>query len=164
VRRFLLKFYNGAPRILLGDPGAYNHKLIRVTGRVSRGFEDFSVHDPSCPKGKILTIVWLEYGGLEPAQVEFCCVALDAPNKPNGKDPLWVEGMETSLLRDAMFVKFERLTTHLRRGETIQATLVGRYFSGDNVDLPEGRVSWQGFGPCGIASLFVIQQVSAVGR
>ena len=37
---------------LLGDPGAYNHKLIRVTGRVSRGFEDFSLHDPYCPKAK----------------------------------------------------------------------------------------------------------------
>ena len=30
---------------LLADPGAYDHRLIRVTGRVSRGFEDFSLHD-----------------------------------------------------------------------------------------------------------------------
>ena len=149
---------------LLSDPGAYNHKLIRVTGRVSRGFEDFSLHDPSCPKDKVSTIVWLEYGGPEPAQVEFCCEASDLPNKPNGKEPLWVEGVETSLLRDAIFVKFERLTTHLRRGETIRATVVGRYFSGDKVELPEGRVSWEGFGHFGIASLFVIQQVIAAAR
>jgi hypothetical protein len=149
---------------LLHDPGAYNHKLIRVTGRVSRGFEDFSLHDPSCPEDKILTIVWLEYGGAKPAQVKFCCVASDAPNKPNGKQPLWVDGVETPLLRDAMFGKFERLTVHLRRGETIRARLVGRYFSGDKVELPDGRVSWEGFGHFGIASLFVIQQVIAAAR
>ena len=149
---------------LLGDPGAYNHKLIRVTGGVSRGLEDFSLHGPSCPKDKILTIVWLEYGGPEPAQVAFCCAASDAPNTPNGKDPLWVEGIETSLLRDAMFGKFERLTAHLRRGKTIRATLVGRYFSGNKVELPDGRTSWEGFGHFGIASLLVIQQVIAAGR
>jgi hypothetical protein len=149
---------------LLSDPGAYNHKLIRVTGRVSRGFEDFGLHDPSCPEDKTLTIIWLEYGGPEPADVVYCCVSDDATSKPNGKDPLRVGGIETSLLRDAMFRKFERLTTRLRRGKTVQATLTGRYFSGEKVELPDGRISWEGFGHLGIASLFVIQQVIAVSR
>jgi hypothetical protein len=82
---------------LLGDPGAYHHKLIRVSGRVSRGFEDFSISEKSCPSA---TLVWLEYGGPEPAQVTYCCVT-DGPKRPNGKDPLWVEGIETSIVRNA---------------------------------------------------------------
>jgi hypothetical protein len=91
-------------------------------------------------------------------------VAEDGPSRPNGKDPLRVEGIETSLLRDAMFKKFERLTAHLKRGKTVRVTLMGRYFSGEQVELPDGRTSWEGFGHLGIASLFVIQQVIAVSR
>ena len=75
-----------------------------------------------------------------------------------------MEGIETSLRRDAMFRKFERLTARLRRGKTVQATLAGRYFSGDKVELPNGRIWWEGFGHIGIGSLFVIQQVIAVSR
>ena len=144
---------------LLSDPGAYDHKLMRVTGKVSRGFEDFTLQDQSCPEDKTLTTVWLEYGGPEPAAVVYCCEATDGPSRPNGKDPLRVDGIETSLLRDAMFKKFERLTTHLKRGETVPVTLMGRYFAGEKVELPDGRTSWEDFGHLGIASLFVIQQV-----
>jgi len=33
---------------LKGDPAAYNHKLVEVTGFVSHAFEDFSLFDPTC--------------------------------------------------------------------------------------------------------------------
>ena len=65
---------------LLSDPGAYDHKLIRVTGRVSRGFEDFGLHDPSCPEDKTLTTIWLEYGGQSP---QMSCIAARRTRRAN---------------------------------------------------------------------------------
>jgi hypothetical protein len=54
------------------------------------------------------------------------------------------------------------MTLRLRRGQTVEATLTGRYFSGDKLELPNGEVAWQGYGHLGIASLLVIQQVISV--
>ena len=136
---------------LLADPGAYNHKLIQVTGRISRGFEDFTIHE-SCHSPDT---VWLEIGGTTGSEVVYCCGVTAKPKRPG---PLVVEDIETSLVQDAAFKKFQTLTKHYG---TAKATIIGRYFSGTQRTFPGGTY-WVGYGHMGIGSLLVIQQVVSV--
>src|SRR2546423_8120550 len=55
---------------LKSDPAKYNHKLIKVTGFISHGFEVFSISDPDCPAWPG---VWLEYGGTRASGTVYCC-------------------------------------------------------------------------------------------
>jgi hypothetical protein len=99
--------------------------------------------------------------GPEPAKVIYCCVSDDSL-KPNGKDPLWVDGIETSLVRDRTLRRFDRLTQRDRRRNLVAATLTGRYFCGEFAEAPDGQSACQGFGHLGICSLLVIEQVVSV--
>src|SRR5262245_38512397 len=72
---------------LISDPPAYNHKLIQVTGHISRGFEDFTISDESCENGNT---VWLELGGTQGSEVMYCC---NVPIDPKRSEPLVVEGV-----------------------------------------------------------------------
>ena len=139
---------------LLEDPSAYNHKLIKISGRISRGFEDFTLSDERCDTQQM---VWLELGGTVGAEVVYCCNVSAGPDRPS---PLVVEGIETTIVRDAQFDTFQVLTK--RRGGAT-ATVVGRYFAGTQQRLPGGTF-WVGYGHLGMASLLVIQQVIAVDR
>jgi hypothetical protein len=128
-----------------------------LKGAVSRGFEDFTISDESCPTAR--TLVWLEYGGPEPAKVTYCCESEEPTSHPNGKDPLRIGGIETLLVRDETFRRFDRMTSRLRRGKTVHASLVGWYFSGEEMTLANGEIRWVGYGHLGLHSLFVIEQV-----
>jgi hypothetical protein len=146
---------------LLASPGAYHHKLVRVTGRVSRGFEDFSLGGGNaCADAKRL---WLEYGGAEPAQVIFCCTGKQE-NPPNGKDPLYIDGIQTTLRRNSMFRRFDIVTRRLRRNQTVGTTLVGRVFAAGTHTSASGEQEDVGYGHFGLFSLFVIQQVVNVSE
>ncbi len=144
---------------LLANPIAYQHKLIQVTGRVQRGFEDFTIRGASCEDASPF---WLEYGGPQPAEVVYCCVGGEA-HPPNGTDPLWIDGIQTSLTRDAAFKRFDSKTRHLRRGKSVQATFIGRVFAAGVYTSDSGQEE-VGYGHFGIFSLLVIQQVLEVGR
>jgi hypothetical protein len=128
---------------------------------VKRGFEDFTIKALACSDAP--TLIWLEYGGPEPANVVYCCVTDESP-KPNGKDSLHVDGIATSLVRDRTFTKCDRLTQRDRWRNIVSATLIGRYFCGDFAEIADGRSACQGFGHLGIGSLLVIQQVVSVHR
>jgi hypothetical protein len=137
---------------LLGDPGRYNHRLIEISGTVSRGFEDFTLNDQSC---KSRDMIWLELGGTQGSQVMYCCgVSTDAKRKSS----LVVEGIETRLVADTMFDKFQKITTPKGMYGQAEVTLVGRYFSGTKQTLPGGTF-WMGYGQ---ATLLVIEQVKQV--
>lgn len=139
---------------LLRDPSAYNHKLVRVSGAVSRGFEDFTLSDGACPgtAGQI----WLELGGRVGSGVMYCCGVTDQTRRA---DPLVVEGVVTTMREDATLERFERLTRSTARtyGQA-HATLVGVYFAGEKQVLPGGTF-WGGYGHLGMFSLLVIEQV-----
>ena len=64
---------------LLADPAAYNHKLVEISGRVSRGFEDFTLSDEVCHGGNP---IWLEMGGAKGAEVMYCCDVPMDPERP----------------------------------------------------------------------------------
>jgi hypothetical protein len=141
---------------LLRDPSAYNHKLVKVSGVVSRGFEDFTLSDGACSgtAGQL----WLELGGRVGSGVMYCC---GVTNQTRRADPLVVEGVVTSMLEDAALERFKRLTrSSARRHGHAHATLVGVYFAGEKQVLPGGTF-WGGYGHLGMFSLLVIEQVVA---
>lgn len=146
---------------LISNPGLYDHKLVRVTGQVSRGFEDFTLRGRSC--GDYFPL-WLEYGGPQPAEVTFCCADQNQENGPNGKDPLYVDGIETSLKKDRKFKRFDKITKKLDRDETVGVTLEGRVFSAGTYTSESGEVVEFGYGHFGLHSLFVIQRVLRIDK
>jgi len=143
---------------LMNNTIAYHQKLVRVDARVARGFEDFTLRSKACPD---LLTVWLEYGGPEPAKVIYCCVG-EQSNPPNGKDPLVVDGIVTSLVRDRRFQEFDYRTRHLRRNQTVRTVIVGRVFAKQAYETGEAEDVMAGFGHFGMMSLLVIQKIESV--
>ena len=138
---------------VLGDPSVYNHKLIEVSGDASRGFEDFTLTDKKCKKQS--NDIWLEVGGRVGSQVMYCCGVTAEPKRP---DSLVVEGIETTILQDKAFQKFQSLTLGKEGYGGAKVTIIGRYFSGEKRTLPGGTF-WMGYGHMGMFSLLVIQQI-----
>jgi hypothetical protein len=142
---------------LLEDPGRYNHRLIEISGSVSRGFEEFTLTDRNC---KSHDTIWLELGGTQGSEVVYCGgVSADAKRK----SALVVEGVETRLVVDAMFEKFQKTTMPKRGYGKAEVAIVGRYFSGTKQTLPGGTF-WLGYGHMGLSTLLVIEQVKQVRR
>jgi hypothetical protein len=139
---------------LKSDPAKYNHKLIKVTGFIAHGFEDFSISDPDCPTW---LGVWLEYGGTRASGTVYCCGVPATRTRPK---PLLVEKIPISLVDDELFRKFDKLLQR-QPDSVVHATIVGRFFAGEQVKYPAG-VSWGGYGHMGCCSLLVIQQVISV--
>src|SRR5262245_50182698 len=74
------------------NPEAYNHKLIKITGSVHRGFEVFTLSDDSCTNADSLgTFIWLEFGGAKGSEVMYCC---GVSANPVRSAPLIVEGLQ----------------------------------------------------------------------
>jgi hypothetical protein len=132
-------------------PGNFNHKLIKVTGVVSQGFEDFTLSDAACHSKQN---IWLDYGGTQKSGTMYCCGVSATRTRPQ---PLIVEGIPTRINFDRQFRQFDE---QIHRGERPRATLIGRFFSGKETTMP-GGVFWVGFGHFGFYSLLVIQDVLA---
>jgi hypothetical protein len=139
---------------LKDNPGAYNHKLIEVTGFVSHGFEDFGLFDPTCAA---YPYVWLEYGGKSKSGTMYCCGVTAERSRPR---ELVVEDIPVPLVKDEEFEQFDNLI-HLSPSSIVHATVVGRFFSGKERHYPKG-VFWGGYGHMGCCSLLAIQQVISV--
>jgi hypothetical protein len=140
---------------LAGDPAAYNHELIRLTGFVTHGFEDFQLIDPNCPPLPYQFSVWLMYSGKAESNTAYCCPG--ETGQESRPESLVVEGIQVPLLSDSVFQRF----TDLLKKEpdtTVHATVVGRFFSGKKQELG-GKTSWNGAGHLGCCSLFVVQRV-----
>jgi len=140
---------------LKANPAEYNHKLIEVSGFVSHGFEDFGLFDPSCPSWPY---VWLEYGGKRKSGTMYCCGVSDDRSRPK---ELVVEDIEVPLTIDEPFGAFDKLI-HNSPDTVIRATLVGRFFAGNETRFPNGKVGFSGYGHMGCCSLLAIQQVISV--
>ena len=131
---------------LQANPSAYDHKLVKVSGRVSFAFEEFTLTSTTCPvqRGGI----WLAYGG-----------TLNARAIPEGSrrdSALAVEGITTTLVEDSALVSFDSWL-HKPPRASGNATLVGRSFAGKPGAL--GVKEFRGFGIWNMFSLLVIQQV-----
>jgi hypothetical protein len=141
---------------LLKDPGAYNHKLLEVTGFVTRGFEDSLLFDPACDSR---FSIWVDVGGKGGTGIMYCCGF--TPKKVRPED-LVVEGITVPLVVDEQYANFDKALEPRPHGAIVRAGLVGTFFSGKKTKYPNGSEAWTGFGHMGMASLFVIQQVLSV--
>jgi len=138
---------------LEGDPAAFNHHLVEITAFASRGFEDFTLFDPTCSSPRA---VWLEYGGTVDSGAMDCCGAGNGRKRPT---ELAVENIPIPLVDDEVFQQFDQGIEH-PPDATAHATFVGRFFSG----RPDGAgaASERGYGHMGCCSLLAIQQIVAV--
>ncbi|MBM7123724.1 hypothetical protein [Dyella kyungheensis] len=141
---------------LVKDPARYDHALVQVSGDLLHGFEAFQIYPDHCPEAPDSMGVWLEYGGTSQSGTMYCCGVIADGER---SEPLVVEGVRTYLKVDAAFQRFDAQIggKDLTR---VNATLIGRFFSGRQLRYPKGKgVFWGGYGHMGAYSLLVIQQV-----
>ncbi|MFC4763531.1 hypothetical protein [Dyella koreensis] len=141
---------------LLADPGRYNHALVEVSGDVGHGFEDFTLTSGHCDESSLAMGVWLEYGGKQASGTMYCCGVQANRTRP---EVLVVDGVTTQLRDDAVFRDFDQIIQR-RPYAKANATLVGRFFSGEPQQLWKGK--WAGYGHMGMFTLLVIEQVLSV--
>jgi len=139
---------------LKDNPAAYNHHLIQVTAFAARGFEDFTLFDPSC---SAWPNVWLEYGGTVASGTVYCCGVTDARSRPS---ELSVENVAIPLADNPEFREFDELIQ--RQPDAVaHATIIGRFFSGRVGS--DSKVAYGGaYGHMGCCSLLAIEQIVAV--
>jgi len=144
---------------VLSNPLAYNGKLLRITGSITRDFETFWIESSKCADFQPL---WIEYGGSKPADGP---IWHEGPEHPGNEDaPLLVDGVRNSVEADATFRRFDSLTKSLKRGKRARATIVGWVFAAGTYQDEAGNTQETGFGPYGMYSLLVIKKVDAVSR
>jgi len=153
------------------EPGKYDGQLIRVRGRVSIAFEDFTLYDRGCAPssgGAFPTPVWLEYGGDEGSPAIYCC---GHHGREPGEVPE-VQGRRIPLLRDSQLQEFrDRLTAERKvRPDGLEcqvrecyfydlsATISGHFFA--RQETSDGAMT--GYGHLGGSHLLFIEKVSEV--
>ena len=140
---------------LQSAPENYQHKLVEVTGFVSRGFEDSLLFDSQCPKGEP---VWVDYGGTAGTGVIRCCAVVPTRRR---EVAVSIDGIAIPLVEDAAFREFDRLL-QIPPDRVVHARLIGRFFASSTRRTAAGE-EHVGYGHIGCCSLFVIQQVLSVG-
>jgi hypothetical protein len=143
-----------SPCQLKKDPAFYNHKLVEVTAFISRGFENFTLFDPTCSEWPD---TWLEYGGLAASGTMYCCGDTAERTRPK---PLVVENIPITLVDDERFRLFDKLL-HRPPDSVVRATIAGRFFSGEKIKYP-AREAWGGYGHMGCCTLLAIEQIVSV--
>jgi hypothetical protein len=149
------------PCDLASNPQEYAGQLVEVRGKISIGFEDFTLVESGCSEeGRP---IWLVYGGDEPTPT--MSTVNDQAREPGSE--LKVNGRRIPLNRDAALDLFRqrldavRLSTigdqpcndcHLYR---VTATLTGVFFA-----VPKDQLG--GYGHLGCCHLLAIQHVSDV--
>jgi hypothetical protein len=153
------------------DPKQYDGQAIEVRGRVVLGFEGFYLDDPGCP-GSTARSVWLAFGGDVETPTIYCCGSHERKKGVTTR----IEGHTISLVKDKLldnflrYLKAERLT--MPNGDycmgtlchfyNVTATLRGRFFAGEEINLGNGRHELGGYGHFGCCHLLAIEQVSSV--
>jgi len=131
------------------EPKHYDHKLLRISGTMSHGFEGFVLSDDKC----IGEGIWLEYGGSIGSGTVF---AGEPSSERARSQSLVIEGVPTSMVYDHEFRKFDGL---IRRKRNVEArvSIEGRFFSGELLQL--NAPFYGGYGHLYMFSLLVIQRV-----
>jgi len=145
------------------NPDSFDHRLVRVQGRISHEFEDFSLSDEACPESH--NSVWLMYGDNAPDEITFCCNGTGHGTTPR------IEGYDVPLPRDEKLKRLRHLLNSYHNPRdakevyfqtnpsyTVTATLEGRFFAGKTTPMIPGR----GFGHMGCCTLLVITSVVSI--
>ena len=144
------------------NPQQWNHKLIRVTGYVTHGYEESSLVDPACGDYSDGSLIWMEYGG----QVGSGTMYFGPVSPRHRETDLVVEGLSNPLVEDEKFQKLDKMLQsrpNSRSVVVVPVTLQGRFFSGKKSKKERGS-AFGGFGHFGCCSLFVIEKVNSVAE
>jgi hypothetical protein len=148
------------PCELAKNPSKYDHKLVRVSSKISLAFEDFSL-TADCDRAPG---VWLIFGGdvSTPTSSTFN----DVSRTPG--TTLHIEKIPIPLRKDANFQLFyDRLTARRERNGdgtwcydcyfySVSATLTGIFFAGD------AKSEMPGYGHIGCCRLLAIEKIERV--
>jgi hypothetical protein len=144
---------------LARSPKAFDGKLVRVRGRLSVHFEDFSLDIPNCDTDQA---IWLTFGGDVPGIVP--STFNDMVRRPDSD--MIVHGISYGIKKD---VNFRKLYASIaaRHGDKpdyrVTATLTGMFLAGEEFRNPKGDViGFGGYGHLGCCALLVISQVEDV--
>ncbi len=138
---------------IAASPDAFDGMLVRIDAYISRGFEDSTLHDPSCPEEALVNFrnsietsphIWAEFAD----QVGYWHVKGFAPLVKNEQ------------LRQLRATLLERGHIH----QMTRATMTGTFFAGRRI-TERGKVTpLRGYGHMGCCSLFVISSVDSVQK
>lgn len=143
---------------LARNPKAFDHKLVRVRGRLNVEFEDFVLGLGKCNTPQE---IWLAFGGDVPGIV--ASTANDTVRKPNAD--IRVDGISLAIKKDDSFRRLYALIAS-RPGNKpayrVTATLTGMFFAGHETKYGGGPLRYAGYGHLDCCSLLVITTVSDV--
>jgi len=141
------------------DPPAWNHKLVEVTGFVTHASHNFTIFDPTCPSWPA---IWLEYGGTVTSGTVNCCKTM---NDRHRSQQLVIDDVPIPLTINQTFEDFDKaIQPPLRPGQSgavEHATLIGRFFGGQQMEDPDNGKYWGGYGYMGCCSMLAIQEVKS---
>jgi hypothetical protein len=139
------------------DPPAWNRKLVQVTGFVTHASHNFTIFDPTCPSWPA---IWLEYGGTVTSGTVNCCKSI---NERHRSQQLVIDDVPIPLTVNQPFQDFDKaIQPPLRPGQSgavEHATLIGRFFGGQQMEDPDNGRYWGGYGYMGCCSMLAIQEV-----
>lgn len=142
------------------EPQKWNHKLVRVSGYATHGYEESSLVDPKCNGYVEGTPIWMEYGGrVGTGTIYF---GSGANTRPRAKQ-LTVDRVPVPLVEDANFKQLDRLLQshpNTRDVAIVPVTVQGHFFAGVKRNGEYGR----GYGHFGCCTLFVIEKVEYVAE
>ena len=159
------------------NPLQFEGKLVRVRGIVMRGFENFTLRDPSTPflSHECGNAIWLEPGGDGKGPRPYLVVHTwwPADDMRNWAQQARVDSVK--LIKDQQYQDMnDRLSTFRPREPdgsactglwlcslyTVTATITGRFYAAHQDKLADGRPSFRGYGHMGCCHLLIIQQVT----
>lgn len=139
------------------DPPAWDHKLVEVTGFVTHASRNFTIFDPTCPSWPA---IWLEYGGTVTTGTVNCCKSMEERHR---SQELVIDGIPIPLTVNQPFQDFDKaIQPPFRPGQSgavEHATLIGRFFAGQQMEDSDNGKYWGGYGSMGCCSLLAIQEV-----
>ena len=162
---------------LSGHPNRFDGELIQVRGYVTRGFEDFTLHDSPLPfASSCKARIWLELGGDGKGPRNYMVV--DTARLYNAPAEWQKQGQIDSvrLVKDQTFSEMmEKLRAFrsVQPGGTgcrglrlcalyqVQATITGRFFQAHIAGRNNGQY-FEGYGHMGCCHMLVIQQVTGL--
>jgi len=136
---------------LATSPERYDRRLIRIHSYISRGFEDSTLHDPTCPFEALFNVrrdaarpamIWAEFADHEARY--------------------WKLKNYAPLLADDEFRILEKLIRE-RRGahQMVAATMVGTFYAGKKVKINGKESALRGYGHFGCCAMFLISRVES---
>lgn len=159
------------------EPQRYAGKLVQIHGVVTRGFEDFSIGDPSSsfPLQECGANIWLEPGGDGKGPRPYVVLHSGWPQADMEDWAQQARVDSVRLLQDQQYKEMlQRLSAYRQRAPDgtdcdglllcslykVTATITGRFFAMRQAKFPDGRPYLHGYGHMGCCHMLVIQQVS----